>query len=120
MPQLPQYVSSILQSYNFNQVQESALNEPLLAHFEGGDADPEKNENDQSSSSSDEDDRDLIDKVDCLGRLADNFKDKIYDVVKLETLFHKGAKFVNPTKKDFFFEFKDGKVFSNSNELEEI
>ena len=58
--------------------------------------------------------------MDCLGRLADNCKDKIYGVVKLETLLHIGAKFVSPTNKDSYFEFKDGKVYNWNGELGEI
>ena len=121
MPKLPQYFSSILQSYNLKQAQESALNEPLLTHFEGGDDDMYDDLYDSPSSSSDEDDRNLVDKIDCLGRLGDNLKDKVYDVVKLETLFHKKVKFVDPTSSYWFFEFKDGKVFNkDGDELEEI
>ena len=110
------YFSSILQSYNLKQAQQSALNEPLLTHFEGGDEDLY-----ESGSSSDEDDRNLVDKMDCLGRLGDNLKDKIYDVVKLETLFHKKTKFIDPTDENWFFEFKDGKVFNkDGDQLEEV
>lgn len=53
--------------------------------------------------------------------MGDNLKDKIYDVVKLETLFHKKFKFVDPTSSYWFFEFKDGKVFNkDGDQLEDI
>lgn len=121
MHKLSRFLSSTFQFYDLKQTQKSGLEEPLLARqYEGGEDDPEKNKSKESSCLPDEDDRDLVDKVDCLGRLADSCKDKIYGVVKIETLLHKGAKFVDPTNKDSFFEFKDGKVYDENGELEEV